>query len=245
MSWLITNIKLNKLEWFSTVDKGASGDETNRAKIVLWKRDKSQEIKKEESNKMTLEELLPTLPEEAQQVIMAAIEAAKTPVEPAPMPEPEPLPEEAQKQIEAAEGEKKEMEAEKMQLAKRVKELEDKQKLIELQKRAENDFGNVPMSAIELAKVLKEADEGMSEGSQKALTEMLGRVHKGMEESPILKQYGSDNEGGVETAIEKKNRLVKEAMEKDSKLTSTKAEHEIFKRNKGLYAEVQAEEKGA
>lgn len=118
MTWLVSNIKLNKLEWFSVVDKGASGNKKHPTKIVLWKRaqpsisdriksilqkmGKPIDVKKQEPAMPTLEEILAKLTPEEQKIIMDALAATATSA-PKPVvsvePEPEPKPEELQKRL--------------------------------------------------------------------------------------------------------------------------------------------------
>jgi hypothetical protein len=93
----LQNLKLNRAELLSVVDKGASGNDDLRPKIVLFKRagqpDQKPEpqpkiesivagvlkalgIKKQEITKMTADEVIATLPEEQQAVMREALAAA-------------------------------------------------------------------------------------------------------------------------------------------------------------------------
>lgn len=279
MSWLVTNIKLNKVEWFSVVDKGASGDKKNRAKIVLWKRQKPsikdrlrsifskgtepKQIKKQESTTMTLEEILAALPEDQKAVILAALEAAAKQT-PAPMPVAaqddekkeeelqkrlaeaiEKLPEELRVTLEKrldAEDEVKKTEKEKLELIKRVEELEETQRMIELKKRAE-DLGFLPMSTLDLAKTLGAADRSMDDDQRKAFNEMLIKINKAMKDSPVFKEYGHNGESPEETPIQKRDKLVIELQKNDSSLKTMQARKMVYKQNPELYEAIQAEER--
>jgi hypothetical protein len=274
MTLLITKIKLNKLEWFSTVDKGASGDDKHRARIVLWKRDAPSwrdrlkdffrasitPIEKqttEEAPKMTLEEILAKLPEEERNVILAALQAAKAPAaQPAPMqaaegnpeePKPEEmakalkdLPEAVRVVVEKAMKEGQAAGEEKAELEKRLADLEDRARLVEFTKRAETlEF--LPMTTVDLAKMLKDVDDALDADRSKAFGEMLVKIEKAMAESEIFIAVGSDQTGGTETALEKRDKLVAELRKENPRLKVQQARTRVYRAHPELYAEIQKE----
>jgi hypothetical protein len=100
---LIKHIDLDSAEWFSTVDRGASGDDKpeHRPKIVLWKRQETQmdleelikslQLKKAMTPKLL--EVLQKLSPEEQSVVLSALEDAKgAPAAPPAAPETTPAP---------------------------------------------------------------------------------------------------------------------------------------------------------
>jgi len=258
MTWVVSDIKLKKFEWFSTVDKGASGNEKHRTKIVLWKR----AAQPTEIQKMTLEEILAKMPEEEKSAILAAIAAAKGPVTPVapvapvdPMMPPVPVPVVAADPTGPADPEKtdvakvedkeiekrfKNLEAEKIELAKRVNTLTEEATTIRLEKRAK-EFDFLPIEKLELVKVLGSVEKSLDDGQQKTFNEMLVRINKAMKASPLFDQHGADGDGKVETAIEKRDKAVAELIKTEPKHTLHTARKEIYKRDTALYDEVNAE----
>jgi len=260
MRMLITNIKLNKLEWLSLVDKGASGDAKHRPAIMLWKRDKSMPIKerikaiftKQETGpapepkepEMTLEEILAKLPDdESRNALLALLESLKPKADPAPT-EPAPIaaeakPEEMAKRMQdevRAVFEK--AQAEKVELEKRIKEIEDRAEMVELTKRAEG-LSFLPMGTVDIAKTLKDVKSSVDSKRYETFVAMLEKINKGMQESPIFKQYGSDANGGEETPLEKRDKAVAELQKVDPNLSVFQARARVYKQDPKLYAELQ------
>lgn len=253
MPWLISNIKLNKLEWFSLVDKGASGDKNNRAKIVLWKR-----FEKQEPNTMTLDEILARLSEEEKAVILQALQTAGGPVA-QPMPQPvvaaapppppaEPKPGEpeelkkAKKDLELEKAKSDEAKGELVELQKQVTDLKEASRTLHFEKKAK-ELEYLPMPQTKLVSLLKKADDiGGEEG--KELVDMLIRVNKASKVSPILEEYGTSQEDGIVTPLQKQHNLVKELQKANPKLSLEQAKVQVWKAYPELYQQIQNEENG-
>jgi len=136
MAKILRNLKLNDAEFLSIVDKGASGDDQHRPRVVLFKRDKNlreqiqplkeevnmpKDVKKQEGVNVDLSSL--GLSEEQMAAVLQLLEAAKQP-QPAPVQEPvveAAKPEEEMKAVEPEKEEEKAEEKEEEEMAKRDK----------------------------------------------------------------------------------------------------------------------------
>lgn len=213
---LITDIQLNKLEWFSTVDRGASGDNDHRPRIVLWKR--AQLKKQEPKMPMTLEEALATIKdEEVKAAIMEAIKAAAAqpapapapaaPAAPVPLAQRDDLPEDVRAELKKREDEEKRKEEERIALQKRIADLEDKTQRVEIAKRVRDTMPMLPGEESELVDIIKRVCDTDAEAGKK-LEERLVTLSKAMQESPLLKAMGTSatdvNDDSPEIELQKR-----------------------------------------
>ena len=254
MALLIRNIRLNKIEWASVVDRGASGDANNRPRIVLWKReDKSlarriadalgikkqtkpaQKVpcaKAEAPMDPTLELALDQLKlnDEQKQAVLKMLEAAKgqpaekKPEEPPKMEGGAPMSPDLKKRFD-------EESAKRVELEKKNKELADKISTIEFEKKAA-ELSYLPEKTQVIAQILKRADER----GDKELPAVLEKVNKAMKESPIFREYGTASTDGDDANTKLAN-LAKKHREADPKLTQAAAIVKAAKENPEIYAE--------
>lgn len=265
---LIRDIELNKLEWFSTVDRGAAGDDKHRPTIVLWKRKKSlfdrlgfnknKRAQLVKGDAMTLEEILAQLPEEQRTVIVQALQDASKPAEPAaaaaqpapaPVPPPEQtpiakrddVPDDVKLELAKREDEAKRADAARIELAKRVEKLEDDRLTLELQKRVEKDMTFIPGKTDELVSLIKSVRK-TDEDAAKKLEERLVVLSKAMKQSPLLSAMGTgavDIEGdNPKIELEKRAR---ELVKSDPSMTLAKAKMRELELDPDLYRQIQAE----
>jgi hypothetical protein len=262
MALLIRNIRLNKIEWASVVDKGASGDAENRPRIVLWKReDKSLAkriaaalgfkkqtkpadempcIKAEAPMDPTLELTLDQLKlnDDQKAAVLKMLEAAKGGPTTPDKPKGEALAPEAGA-APIPEGLKKRLDdadAKTIALEKSNKELADKLAMVEFAKQA-NALSFLPEKTETITQILKRA----SERGDKDLPILLEKLNKAMKESPVFKEYGngsSDDEG----AHGKLETIAKKYREADPKITHAAALVKAAKDNPDLYAEARKAE---
>jgi hypothetical protein len=191
------------------------------------------------------------LPEDQRNVILQALEAAKTvPAQPAPVQaqapapgEEEKKPEELAKRDDVPEDVKVELEKqakEKAELEKRIKAMEERNETIELTKRAES-LSFLPMATPDITKMLRLHKRASDEKEFGEFVTMLEKIHKAMKEAPIFKEYGSSGSDGEETAIEKQERLILEKRKADPKLSRNQALRAVMRETPELFAEVDAE----
>jgi hypothetical protein len=252
---LITDIQLNKLEWFSTVDRGASGDNDHRPRIVLWKR--AQLKKQETPMPMTLEEALATIKEEeVKAAIMEAIKAAAaTPAAPAPAPAvppaPVPLaqrddvPEDVKLELQKRADEKKKQEEEMVALRKRTADLEDKNQRIEIAKRVRETMSHVPDSESVLVDIIKRVTDADADAGKK-LEEQLTKLSKAMKESPLLQAMGTSvTDVGDESAEMELQKRAEELRKVKPELTMATARLNVCADQPELFERVKREQADA
>lgn len=268
---LITKIDLNKLEWFSTVDKGASGDDKpeHRPRIVLWKR--SQEhttmtvadlIKAHKKDTETVEkikqldlakamtpkllEILGKLKPEEQAAVLQAIEGGS----PAPKQEPEPasapeMSDEAKKQFEMQQRELTKRDKDIAELRKRIDEQNDAMVTVELKKRLESggDMAFLPVDGDDLIEMIKSARKGQLSSEQaKDFEELLVKLSKAMRTSPQLRVLGTAADPDAsDGAAGEVLALAKKLKEKNPTMSDAAARAKVYESNPELYNRMRAE----
>jgi hypothetical protein len=258
MALLIRNIKLNKIEWASVVDRGASGDANNRPRIVLWKREEkglARRIadalgirkqkpanvpcdKAEATMDPTLELALDQLKlnDEQKQAVLKMLEAAKgAPAEPR-KPEETPIIEGAAPMAPELKKRFEEETAKRVELEKKNQELADKIANIEFEKKA-SELSYLPEKTATIAQILKRA----SDHGDKDLPVLLEKVNKAMQESPAFREYGTAAVDGDDAGTKLEN-LAKKFREADPKMTRAAALVKAAKENPELYAEARKAE---
>ena len=267
MPLLITEMTLDTAKLLSLVDAGASGDEDTRPEIVLFKRrtkamDKEQILKLMKSigvdlEKMGVSEVVTALDElglkpEQRDGVLKLMEAMMGGGEEKPAA-PEKAEDEAPPPAPPAEGEAEKMEDEEMkkradaiaklekrhaeekaELAKRVKDLEDQAQLVKLEKRA-GELEFLPIEKGALISLLKRI------GDDEAGQEMLTKLAKMAEASPLLKVAGVEGEGEQSAKLDLEKRI-KKLMDADPSINEAAAKAAVFKNNPSLYKRLREEE---
>ena len=126
------------------------------------------------------------------------------------------------------------------QLAKELREEKELRIRKEFEERAKQ-FDNLPISAEELGRILQAFHEKAKEEYDK-IERLLRAVNEALEQSEILKEFGSSyngSSGGAWTKIEK---LAQGLIQKDANLTKEKAISIVLEANPQLYAEYLAEQ---
>lgn len=178
----------------SVVDRGASGNGAVAPSIVIAKR----HVTKEQG--MSLEEILAKLSQEEQQVVLAAIEAAKTPAQPAPAPAPEPpqapqpiaaampQPEDQQKDLPA---EVKKQLDELAEVKKQMAAMQDAAKLKEFIAKAKERLAFLPgFTAEQGGALLKAASENLPEDTFNAIEKALCAASEAVSKSNLFQDKG-------------------------------------------------------
>jgi hypothetical protein len=242
-AYQISDIELNSVEWASLVDKGASGSESARPSIVLWKRAikdiaaqapaNEPDSPAEGKGKMdpTVELALDQLGLNAKQkeavasMLQAAAAKPAAPAAEPPKPEEKPegeMPEEIKKRFDAER-------AKVVELEKRCAESADKLLTMELTKRAA-ELVRVPASPAEIVDLLKMDVGGKIEA-------MLLKVNKAMETAPLLTPAGKPTQGTTESPIAELKKRAKAIKEASPKMKNAEAFKAACKQNPELYAE--------
>lgn len=240
----LTKMNLNRVD---LVPQGADSE----AFITLFKNKKEEPIKEEGGNKaMTYEELMKSLSEEDAKLINSKIEeitkakdseisAVKEELEKA-KEVPQEVPEnetELEKAIRLTENEEV-----KAILIKQKEELEKVE--IAKAKEKEEALAKEAKSVVEEIAICK-AVEGYEdlyisltkEGKtdvRDSLTELLKSVDEIVEESEIMKEFGSDNEGDSDMSNEEKLDKLAKARAKEEKISFEKAYTMVMKENPEL-----------
>jgi hypothetical protein len=251
---LITDIKLNKLEWFSTVDRGASGDDAHRPRIVLWKR--AQLKKQEPTMPMTLEEALATITdEEVKASIMEAIKAAAAtpaappapvpPVAPVPLAQRDDVPDDVKVDLQKRADETAELRKRDEANTKRIADLEDKTERVEIAKRVTSTMKLVPGEESDLVDLIKRVTDADSKAGE-AFEAQLVTLSKAMTESPLLKAMGTSatdvNDKSAEVELSKRAVELRKVKPELSKEQSRQA---ILGDDGELYERLKEEKKSA
>ena len=241
--YVIRDIELNKVEWASLVDKGASGNDSARPSIVLWKSSKKEiaaseparNLSKEKQMDPTVELALDSLGLNAKQkeAVVAMLEAAKGPAgaPPAPKPEDKPapdaaMPEEMKKRF-------NEERVARVELEKRNAELADRLLTVELSKRAA-ELQYVPEKPDEIVAILKAAKVA---GVSDKIDALLTKVNKAMETSPIMRAHGAAIHGNDAATTEKLHEIAKRYREQNPKMTVAAAFKRACNDNPELYTQ--------
>jgi hypothetical protein len=242
MAFLIRNLRLDKAELLSVVDKGASGDEEHRPRILLMKRRK---VSAEENTNMakTAEEILAALPEEDRAVLqdaMAALaakpleegkaEGGAQPVEEAKQDDASASPEDDEQMVKLAKRAD--------DLAKRVAQLEDEKTEVEFLKRAK-ELPHIPaVDSSELGSILKSANENLSVDHFAKLESIFKSVNEALSKSGLLAAVGVG--GGSEPASphEKLDMLAKRLKDEDPSLSMSRARMVVSDQNPELFQQI-------
>jgi len=152
---------------------------------------------------------------------------------------PKPEEEEAKKLAKRAvdaEAAVKKAESEKADLAKRLDALEAERKLESINKRVDT-LKWVPTEREKLVELLKR------HGEDKDLVEILEKVNKAMQESPVFKQYGAGGAGDASDPVVKFEKMVDEfhieATKRGEKLSRPQAYARVAQIHKAEYAAMQ------
>lgn len=179
------------------------------------------------------------------------VEKQETPPEPTPdpppAPEPDPAPETVakadfdviQKQLADAREAVAKAEAAKAEAERIAKEETEKREFVELQKRADAEFGNLPGTSEERAKVLK-AVQTLPDYERKHLETMLAAGQAAMAKQ--FETLGTDR--GAETASDVVNARAKERLEKKLSKTMEQAIDAVLKEDTKLYDRYREERSG-
>lgn len=253
MPFVIKSMKLNKAELLSVVDKGASGDDENRPSIVLFKRKKDTMPKQEELPLAKMEGLSSIvaaidelgLSDEQKAGVLKLLESVKAPAAAEPAPEapaapPEEMSEEAAEKMAGEEDEEmnKRHKEEVATLQKRVRELEDAAQMVKLEKRA-GELKFLPLEKSKVISLLKRV------GDDADVQEMLTKLAKASEESPILRAAGvvsRDSDGGE--AVKTLEKRVKSMLDADPTMKREDAKSAVLANDNKLYKEYLAEMRG-
>ena len=248
---LITDIELNKLEWFSTVDRGASGDDKHRPAIVLWKR---AQLTKQEQSMPTLEESLAKLSDEEKAVVMEALKAASAPAPqpapvapaaPVPLAQRKDIPEDVKIEMAKRDEDAKKAETERVEMAKRVADLEDRNARIEIAKRVRETMQKIPGDEGELVDLIKRITD-LDHKKGEAFEKRLVSLAKAMEESPLLKAMGSSaidvNDNSAEVELKKR---AEELRKTKPEMTEAGARQKVLADTPGLYERLRDEQTSA
>jgi len=248
---LVTDIKLNKLEWFSTVDRGASGDDAHRPRIVLWKR---AQLKKQETPMPTLEEILAKLSDEEKAIVMEALKAASAPpapvapvvpVAPVPLAQRADLPEEVRTELAKRDEEMIELRKQGEADRKSIDALKDANERIEIAKRVGETMPLVPGEAAGLVDLIKRVTDADA-GAGKAFEAQLVTLSKAMQDSPLLKAMGTAavdvNDASASVELTKRS---EELRKSKPELSNGSARMQVIADKPELYARVLKEEAAA
>lgn len=266
----ITNLRLSDLELLSLVDKGASGDDSLRPRIMLVKR--AEEPRMADLAKRALGEILAEmmsagkfegLSEDDMAVLTLAI--GQEPEQPASDPEPveaaekadDEEKEEEEKATEKAEDEEEEEEKKEVakssepdlewvkrnaELEKRIGQLELEKRHAELIVKVRQEYAFCPGgSTEEIAKVLASAEQSMDADSFGALSTMLKAASATIEQSGLLKAAGSDRDAPSGGAAQQLKAIAEDIKKADSTLSRQQAMREAGARNPQIYANYIAE----
>ena len=254
---IIEQLQLSDVELLSLVDKGASGDERTRPRIVLIKRrgENMAEVAKARTPQVILAELfesgkLKGLPPEDKEVLLTATSGGVM-APPAPAPEPEAPVEmavEEEKAEEPAPAEKMDDEEEmkkgqvvdlakrNVELEKRVHSLEAKLAHTELVEVVKKDMAYLPGASVEdLAKVLHEVRRDLSAKTAERVEGLLRASSEAVKKGGLLDAVGVRAEGGS-TKGNALVELAKSIKEKRPNLSQSEAILEAGRERPDLWA---------
>lgn len=261
---MASKLKSIAIDEVSFVDKGASGNDQLRPRVVLFKRKeqsvvdrivslfrKSVEDVVKENPTMDIQSIMSKLSPEEQAFLKQAMAKADAPA-PAPKPADElakalaALPPEARKAIEDAEAAKvakaKADEDEKVELKKRLAKIEEDREIETFEKRAA-EFAHIPgMSTAELAKVLRSSSKSLSADEFKKLEASLKSADDAVKKSNLFGEHGSSVSGDPASAYGKIQAIAKSLREKNPKLTEAQAVLEATEQHPELEAQYRKEQ---
>jgi hypothetical protein len=241
---IVRDLRLSEVELLSIVDKGASGNDRVRPRIVLVKRKDlpMATVTKARTPQVILAELfeagkLTDLPAEDKEVLLlAASSSAPAPApapaaEPAPKPEPAPAPVEpimAQDDEDKDEEEmakRSELAKQNVELSKRVAELEALAKRAELVELVKSKMAYLPGVSVEdIAKLVHEGRTNLGSEVAKSLETLLCAASETIRKSGLFDtaavRHDAANGGGESGQL---SMLAKSIRDKDPKLSASEA----------------------
>jgi len=242
MTNLLTDIDVVEI---SVVDKGASGDDEDRPRIVIAKRHKVEKM-------MTLDEAMAGLAPEKQQAILMAVQEAAKPAAPAApampekmepeMPNPEapeaPKPEdEVAKAVAKMSDSERETVAkaleERVELSKRVQALEDEKETAKFVDIAKSMDALPGMTTDQRALVLKAASKSLDAKTYEAIEKSMRDAAVAISKGALLTEFGA--EGGDADADAQLTAIAKKLREEDSTLTASTARMKAMEQRPELY----------
>ena len=278
----------------SVVDNGASGNEKVSPKIVLAKRRDEEELTQSEVSTLSrlvdqikkfigadgadqpservekmppeLDQILAKLPEEERAVILAAMEAAKTPpptpVQPTMPTDVAPvvvkaeekmtdeeeekvmksLPEAVRKRIEADREEQRKTKEEVAKLRKDIDDRNEREEIAKFRAKADNLQYLAGQSSEEIAKVLRAASKALDKKEYEAFEKMLRNANEVAKGSPLFSDSGNPGHDAEHTANGKLEAIAKRLRESDKELTPQQAFTKAAKENPELYQKAKEED---
>ena len=258
---VVRDLQLSDVELLSIVDKGASGNDRVRPRIVLVKRKgkpMSDTVFKRSAHAILAElfesgKLAELPPEEKEALLMLA--SGMTPPMPAPEPDPEPEPvvaaEDADEDVKADDDEmpkadddedmskRDELAKANVELTKRVAELEAMAKRAELIELVKADMAYLPGASVEdIAKVLHETRTNLGSDVAAQVETLLKAASAAVQKGGLLDAAGvrsaaNDNDAGANEL----QSLAKSLRDKNPKLSAAEAIVEAGRARPDLWAE--------